>query len=79
MTITDTMVCTCGGGPTTEVYHARECPLYRVQRAGSDLLAALIDAERLLKAVVDGDMPHGSLFLQIRKDARAAIRKATED
>ena len=31
----------CGGNPTTEGYHARDCPLYRVQRAGSDLLTAL--------------------------------------
>lgn len=52
--MTTPMVCTCGGGPTTEVYHARECPLYRVQRAGSALLAALEHIRHVVSPYVVG-------------------------
>ena len=76
MTITDAMVCTCGGGPTTEVYHARECPLYRVQRAGSALLAALDECVRCIEYLPGAGYRVPVFLLDAADDARAAIRTA---
>lgn len=51
----------------------RFCPLHAAAPA---LLAALKDAEALLKRYVDGDRAHGSIVLQVRQANVAAIRRA---
>ena len=74
MTHTPGLVCTCGDNSTTEVYHEPYCPLYRVQRAGSKLLVALmacVASGALSRAGADANAAN-ALSL-----ALAAIRKAT--
>ena len=71
--MTTTMVCTCGGGPTTEVYHEPYCPLYRVQRAGSVLLAALMSIIANGILLADGATPSD---IRLLDKVEAAIRQA---
>ena len=44
-----------------------------LERSVTALQMVLADAERLLGAMASGDMPHGSLILQVRKDARTLL------
>ena len=75
-TATPTPVCACGGNSTTEVYHDHECPLYRVQRAGSALLAALEECVRCIEYLPGAVYRVPVFLLDAADDARAAIRTA---
>ena len=75
-TATPTPVCACGGNSTTEVYHDHECPLYRVQRAGLDLLKTLERVADVRRRLVGAAAAQA--WDKLTVDIEAAIRKATE-
>jgi hypothetical protein len=64
------------GSPLTWDRHAEANA--RLIAAAPEMANVLADCDRLLAALVKGDMPHGSVILQVRKDARALLARIEE-